>query len=664
MDVPGRIHLPQFRAFWEDTLQAGPEVMEIIRNGYRIPFDSIPPPSLEPNNKSALRQLTILRSELKRLESIGAIERVLVRPRITLPCSVVFSTKLRVVVDTSRAINPWVTKNPVKLDSLRASEDVSLPGDFMTKQDLTSGYYHVMLHEAQRENFGVHFVFPDGAVWFWRWRVLFLGERNAVSLFTRILKPHRRLLAAHGIRNCLMIDDFLILSANFLKSLMDTQFHLEALEAAGWVVKPKKCINHPTQSIEFLGLIKDSVRQCYFVPAKKKKNILALVDRIISSDFVPVRTLAGVYGKLIGIYKALGPIVRMLLRFGFACINSCESWNQLVYVTADCKKELHFVREHLDELEGFGYENLDKPMVVFSRTLASDASARGAAVVEFSCEKVNLLAQTSFSEDERSMSSTFRELLAFHESYASNAQLFANSSVLHYTDSMNVARMFEIGSRRSHLHSLLFEIFLSLNRFNVKLSVEWLPRSDPTLVVADYFSRDLDLTDFRLSGECFSAISSTWGPFSLDVFASDLNKRVNRFFSRTYSDYAVGMNAFAFSWDNEHVWMSPPISLVVPAIKHFLASSACSGVLLCPRWPSSSFWHLLVPDGCHFAKFVVNRLEFYPKYYSGRTVKSKMFTGVPRWASLALFLDTDCSTDCAPDFVASKCLLFGCSRCE
>jgi hypothetical protein len=129
--------------------------------------------------------------------------------------------------------------------------------------------------------------------------------------------------------------------------------------------------------------------------------------------------------------------------------------------------------------------------------------------------------------------------------YAGHASLFSNSSVLHYTDSYNVARMFEIGSRRSHLHSLLFEIFLSLNRHKVKLTVAWLPRSDPRLVVADYYSRDIDLTDFGISGECFSSIAATWGPFSIDLFGSDVNRRCSRFFSRLYSDKAEGMNAFA-----------------------------------------------------------------------------------------------------------------------
>ena len=100
-----------------------------------------------------------------------------------------------------------------------------------------------MIHPDLRTNLGVHYVFPDGSVMCWTWNVLFLGERNAVSLFTRILKPHRDFLASRGIRHRLWIDDWLIISPNFIKSLMDIQTHFEALCLAGWVVKLSKCVN-------------------------------------------------------------------------------------------------------------------------------------------------------------------------------------------------------------------------------------------------------------------------------------------------------------------------------------------------------------------------------------------------------------------------------------
>ena len=422
------------------------------------------------------------------------------------------------------------------LDSLSSVEQFSRPGDWMTKQDLASGYFHVMLKESMRDNFGIHFRFPNGEIWYWRWNVLFLGERNAVHLFTKILRPHRLYLAKHGVRNGLLIDDFLILSPNFLKCLSDTQFHLSALESAGWVVKPAKCVNHPTQRITFLGLIKDSVKQAYFIPQEKKNRVRSLIEKVLDSSFMPVRELAGLYGLLISLYKAIGPMIRFLTRFGFFCINSCESWNQLAKISADCKTELYYVLTNLDELEGFRYESIGKPLVMHSTTVASDASASGCGTIRFTCDGIELVDQYTFSEVEAGLSSTLRELIAFKRLYAVLCFIMANRSVLHYTDNLALVKLFEIGSRRSLLHSMLFDIFLKLREFNITLEVRWLPREDPTMVIADYYSRELDTTDYGISVLAFTALSSAWGPFEVDAFASDRNARVGRFWSKLYSE--------------------------------------------------------------------------------------------------------------------------------
>ena len=117
------------------------------------------------------------------------------------------------------------------------------------------------------------------------------------------------------------------MSDSFLKCLSDTQLHLEALSWAGWVVKPEKCLNHPTRRIKCLGLIKGSVRKGNYIPDKKKCRIIQQIERVLSNDFIPVRTLASLYGLLISVFKAVGPLIRMLTHFGFKDINSALSWN-------------------------------------------------------------------------------------------------------------------------------------------------------------------------------------------------------------------------------------------------------------------------------------------------------------------------------------------------
>ena len=151
---------------------------------------------------------------------------------------------------------------------------------------------------------------------------------------------------------------------------------------------------------------------------------------------MPVRELASLYGLLILFTKAVGPMIRFLTRFGFFCINTCESWNQLARISPDCKAELFYILQHLDELEGFRYETLEKPLVIHSTTLASDASGVGCGVIQMECNGIALLDQYAFSKVESERGSTVRELIAFKRIYFHLCGLIANRSVLHYTDAL------------------------------------------------------------------------------------------------------------------------------------------------------------------------------------------------------------------------------------
>ena len=80
-----------------------------------------------------------MKAELLRLEALGCVARVEQRPYIVLPLSVVFSKKLRLVVDASRGLNPFLEDRKVKLEDLNTAEDVLEENEYQTKSDLDSG---------------------------------------------------------------------------------------------------------------------------------------------------------------------------------------------------------------------------------------------------------------------------------------------------------------------------------------------------------------------------------------------------------------------------------------------------------------------------------------------------------------------------------------------
>ena len=90
--------------------------MKIVANGYKVPFDEEPPAVFAENNKSCIQNMSFAIQELKRLEKLQVSKEDC---KVIMPLSVVYSNKLRLVVDASQHINPYVTKCKVKLDSLK-----------------------------------------------------------------------------------------------------------------------------------------------------------------------------------------------------------------------------------------------------------------------------------------------------------------------------------------------------------------------------------------------------------------------------------------------------------------------------------------------------------------------------------------------------------------
>ena len=82
-----------------------------------------------------------MKAELLRLEQLGCISRVKERPYIVLPLSVVFSRKLRLVVDASRGLNPYLVDRKVRLENLEVAEMTLSQGEWQTKSDLDSGKF-------------------------------------------------------------------------------------------------------------------------------------------------------------------------------------------------------------------------------------------------------------------------------------------------------------------------------------------------------------------------------------------------------------------------------------------------------------------------------------------------------------------------------------------
>jgi len=119
------------------------------------------------------------------------------------------------------------------------------------------------------------------------------------------------------------------------------------------------------------------------------------------------------------------------------------------------------------------------------------------------------------------------------------------------------------------------------------------------------------LTDkYETPPEFFNWCSKEFGPFDLDVCASDENHKCKRYF--TIKDNGL---SYKNSWESDTFWCNPPYSKPLPWVQRAVAVTgndiARRGVMLLKLDPSTR-WYALVED---FAKHIVllaPRLQFIP----------------------------------------------------
>ena len=125
------------------------------------------------------------------------------------------------------------------------------------------------------------------------------------------------------------------------------------------------------------------------------------------------------------------------------------------------------------------------------RVVYSDASSSGYGgyLVEHGCH----IAHGQWLPNEKTLSSTWRELKAVHKVLESLTGKLANQRIRWFTDNQNVVRILNIGSRNPLLQQVALAIFNISIAHHCIIEPEWIPREANQQ--ADFISRIIDYDD-------------------------------------------------------------------------------------------------------------------------------------------------------------------------
>ncbi len=598
-------NLRRHLAFWE-SIGANPWVLDLIREGYALPFSTIAPPSASfSNNASARNNAVFIESQIFEFLKNGIIQRVSQPPTVVNPLSVACqsSGKLRFILDATY-VNEFLAYEHFKLEDLSLFIQYLEGSSFGWSFDISKGYFHIPIAPRSRPYLGFAWRFGEQLQYF-VFRVLAFGVATGPLVFSKVMRVLVLKWRREGKKVIVYLDDGLGFHEDRLIAQLQADEVRHDLKAAGFLEQETKCHWRVSQEMVWLGHLLDLEACTISVSHAKITQIVLLISSLLRQARVSGRQLARVAGKIVSLRWVLGDLCSILTKDLMANVaawvaNNPRAWDRHYVISARCRAQLQYWLSVLPQTKP---RCITKERSLPHTIVFSDASALSGGAILKPGGQMSLIGWTS---EEKNHSSTWRELRAIEHGLMSFAPLLRDKRVFWHTDSQPVFYLVKRGSMKPEINKIAESICQFCFANSIYLEVQWIRREYNQ--EADQVSRLVDTDDWGLSVEFFQLLAQHWGLPSIDRFANASNAQLCRFNSRFWEPGSEAIDAFSEDWNPDFNWLTPPPCLVIRAIRHLQLCQA-KGILIVPRWPSYPFWPILFPAGCN-ASFILDLLEF------------------------------------------------------
>ena len=242
--------------FWEKWLDlgAGPKVVQILKEGYSLPFRTRPKLTRIPtvvscyvnphrNRKliEALHQLTA-KNAIERVHkqtSLGFFQRLFLVPKP--------NDQWRPILDLSN-LNLFLKTEKFKMETPETIRTSLQQGEWVTSIDFKDAYFHIPIQEQSRKFLRFHVQGQS-----FQFKALPFGLSTAPMEFTIIAKEVKLMATQRGIRIHQYLDDWLVRATSHRECLRHTQILLKLCQELGWLVNMEKSELDPKQVFNFVG---------------------------------------------------------------------------------------------------------------------------------------------------------------------------------------------------------------------------------------------------------------------------------------------------------------------------------------------------------------------------------------------------------------------------
>ena len=149
-----------------------------------------------------------------------------------------------------KKLNLLITQIPFKMESIRDVIHVIKQGVWVASVDLHHAYYSVQVHR------------PHSPYFSFLWQGTYyhpIGYAQAPLIFTKLLRLLFGYLQSQGHLSVFYMDDSYLQGDSVSSCQNDIAATVSLLQALGFNINRRKSVLTPTQSLEFLGFILNSV---------------------------------------------------------------------------------------------------------------------------------------------------------------------------------------------------------------------------------------------------------------------------------------------------------------------------------------------------------------------------------------------------------------------
>jgi Reverse transcriptase (RNA-dependent DNA polymerase) len=210
-------------------------LLDVIKNGIRIPFERKPPRMLLQNTKAVLepQNVPVVRQIIREYIDFGFVKKVDKIPYCVLPLQIkVTSSKTALIYDMS-PLNLYVEKSKFKLGGWEEMFHFASNANWAIKFDLKKFYHEIDVHSDDQKFFGFMYQMVDDELpEMFVWSTMPYGYTRAPFIAKSIIKPllcHWRRL---GAKMVVFYDDGMAVSddKNLLECLA-LQVHCDLVRA-------------------------------------------------------------------------------------------------------------------------------------------------------------------------------------------------------------------------------------------------------------------------------------------------------------------------------------------------------------------------------------------------------------------------------------------------